>query len=235
MEFIRSWVSSLSVRARHRRAVEFRRRFELNEGTRILDLGSGSGANIHSVLQGTPVRPENVYIADIDPALVARGSKQFGYVPVLIGESERLQFEDGFFDIVFCSSVIEHATVPKQEVWSLRSGSEFKERSLAHQRIFAHEIERLGRRYFVQTPYRHFPVESHTWLPFVAWLPRRSLIPVLRISNRFWVKKTSPDWYLLNRSELKSLFSDAVIVSESYLGMTKSIMAIGGRGGGRPS
>ena len=50
-------------------------------------------------------------------------------------------------------SVIEHVTLPKSEVWTTRSGKEFRERSLAHQRAFAREIQRVGRQFFVQTPY----------------------------------------------------------------------------------
>lgn len=204
----------------------FRATFHLDESTKILDLGSESGAHIHMVLQGTPVNPANVYIADIDPALIAQGNRRYGYVPVLISEAGRLPFDDGFFDIVYCSSVIEHVTVPKGEIWSLTSGKEFRRRALLRQKIFADEVRRLGKQYFVQTPYKHFPIESHTWLPLAAWLPRRLLLPLLRVTNRFWPKKTQPDWYLLNRRELAGLFEDATIVEETSLGLTKSIMAV---------
>ncbi len=78
----------------------------------------------------------------------------------------------------------------------------------------------------MQTPYKHFIIESHSWLPFVAWLPRRLLIPTLRISNLFWVKKTGPDWYLLNRKEMRELFEGDEIIEERVLGLTKSLMVI---------
>jgi len=55
----------ISANARRKRAGLFRDAFQLTETTRILDLGSQAGAHIHSVLDGTPVRPENTYIADI--------------------------------------------------------------------------------------------------------------------------------------------------------------------------
>jgi len=215
-----------STRARHKRARLFRNTFGLGEGTRILDLGSESGGNIHDVLDGTPVRPENTFIADINPRVLERGRERFGFVPVLVGQSGKLPFPDGFFDIVYCSSVIEHVTVPKDEVWTVRSGREFRERSLAHQRDFAREIQRVGRQFFVQTPYRWFLVESHSWLPFVSWLPRRLQLPILKAAARFWPKSTNPDWYLLDRRELKSMFGDAEIRDEKWLGLTKSIMAV---------
>jgi SAM-dependent methyltransferase len=217
---------AFSKNAREKRAAIFRESFWLDEHTKILDLGSAGGAHIHAVLQGTAVKPENVYIADIKPESVEKGRLEYGYVPVLISESERLPYEDRFFDIVYCSSVIEHVTVPKEQVWSLSSGKEFKLRSLARQKEFAEEIERLGRQYFVQTPYRHFPIESHSWLPFFAWLPRRLQISVLKVTNSFWPKKTNPDWYLLDKREMSGLFEKARIVEEKSLGLTKSLMAI---------
>jgi SAM-dependent methyltransferase len=215
-----------SSRARHRRAALFRTVFGLRGDTRILDLGSESGGNIHSVLEGTPVKPENTFIADINPHALERGRQNFGFVPVLVGQSGKLPFPDGYFDIVYCSSVIEHVTVPKDQVWSLRSGKEFRDRSLAHQREFAREIQRVGRQFFVQTPYRWFLLESHSWLPFVSWLPRRLQLPVLKFAASFWPKSTNPDWYLLDRRELKSMFHDAEIRDEKWLGLTKSIMAV---------
>lgn len=215
-----------SVRARQRRASLFREVFGLDHGTRILDLGSEWGGNIRAVLDGTPVRPENTFIADIDPHALERGRRSYGFVPVLVNASGKLPFPDGFFDIVYCSSVIEHVTIPKDQVWTLRSGKQFRELSLRHQREFAREIQRVGRQFFVQTPYRWFVLESHSWLPFVAFLPRRLLLPLLKFAARFWPKSTNPDWCLLDRGELKSMFMDAEIREEKWLGLTKSIMAV---------
>ena len=226
MNPITKLVQHFSRQARAKRAEIFRNTFYLDENTKILDLGSESGSNIRDVLKGTNVQHGNVYIADIEPKAVNKGSKEYGFIPVVINESEKLPFEDQFFDIVYCSSVIEHVTISKNEVWTLYSGRQFKAESLKRQKKFAREIERVGKQFFVQTPYRHFLIESHSWLPFVAWLPRRILIPVLRFSNRFWVKKTSPDWYLLNKTEMRDLFDDVDIKAEKKFGMTKSIIAI---------
>jgi len=226
MNPITSLVKHFSKQARCKRAEIFRSTFYLSENTRILDLGSENGSNINAVLEGTLVQHENVYIADINLDAVENGRKKYGFIPVVIRESEALPFEDNFFDIVYCSSVIEHVTIPKEKVWSLFSDRKFKIESLARQKEFAKEVKRLGKQYFVQTPYRHFFIESHTWLPFIAWLPRRLLIPLLRVTNLFWVKKTIPDWYLLNKTEMCFLFDDAEIIKEKQFGLIKSIMAV---------
>jgi SAM-dependent methyltransferase len=216
----------ISANARRKRAGLFRDAFHLTENTRILDLGSQSGAHIHSVLADTPVRPGNTYIADIDAAALEKGREKYGFNPVIIGQSGELPFPDGFFDIVYCSSVIEHVTVNKEQVWTLRSGKEFRELSLAHQHDFAREIRRVGRQFFVQTPYKYFIIEAHSWLPFVGWLPRRLIIPILKGSRKVWPKKAVPDWHLLNRRQLASMFEDAQIREEKWMGLTKSLMAV---------
>jgi len=216
----------ISANARRKRDGQFRAAFELTETTRILDLGSQNGAHIHGVLMGTPVRPENTYIADIDAAALENGRQKFGFNPILIGQSGKLPFPDGYFDVVYCSSVIEHVTVNKDQVWSLRSGKQFRELSLAHQHEFAREIQRIGRQFFVQTPYKYFVIEAHSWLPFVGWLPRRLIVPILKGSRKVWPKKAVPDWHLLTRRQLASMFEGADIRNETWMGLTKSIMAV---------
>jgi len=223
---IRTLFGQYSSRARCRRAALFLSLFDLNKSSRILDLGSERGDHIHSVLMNTAVPPQNVYIADIAGDLLLEGQRRYGYQPVLIPETGHLPFKDGFFDIVHCSSVIEHVTVPKNEIWKIASGRLFKERAWTHQQAFAQEISRLGNGYFVQTPSRWFPLESHSWLPFLSYFPRYLQLFLLRFSNRLWVKRTSPDWHLLTRADIIRLFPDAELHLERSWGLVKSLMAV---------
>lgn len=65
-----------------------------------------------------------------------------------------LPFEDGEFDVVHASAVLEHVG------------------SSADQEAFIRELTRVARRaVFITTPNRAFPVEFHTVLPLVHWLP----------------------------------------------------------------
>lgn len=226
MSFIRDRFSSFSAASRHRRAEIFRRSFTIGPETKILDLGSEDGRAIAALLEPTAVRPGNVWLADIEPDVVSSGASRFGFNAVKLKEFEALPFEDGFFDIVFCSSVIEHVTVPKSEVWSIWRQSEFSHRAAESQKFFAAEIARVGRGFFVQTPNRNFPIESHTWLPFFGLLPRPLLILSMRITNRLWIKASIPDFNLLSKAEMQKLFPDARIELEKRFGMTKSLMAI---------
>lgn len=218
-------VDRFRARSRARRAVLFRRELTIERGTRILDLGSEDGSHVASVITPLDVDPADVYIADIDAAAVARGAERFGFSPVVIPEDGLLPFPDGYFDVVFCSSVIEHVTGDKEEAKRTRDGR-FATEADRHQRMFAGEIRRIGKRYFVQTPNRWFPIESHSWLPLVGFLPRPLLVPLLRFTNRWWIKKTIPDFRLLTAGELSDLFPDARIFRERSFGLVKSVIAI---------
>ena len=218
-------LARLRIRFRKQRAKIFRNNFKLTAETRVLDLGGWNGTYIHAVLENSAVSPANVYVADIDEQAVNEAAARYGFTPVVIPEVGQLPFPDKFFDIVFCSSVIEHVTVPKDEVWTLVSGQRFRDIAQIRQNEFAKEIRRLGKGYFVQAPYRWFPIETHSWLPFVSYLPRWLQVSLLRFTNRFWIKKTSPDFYLPTISDMKNYFPDASILKEHALGMTKSLIA----------
>lgn len=226
MNKLREIVWAASRRARQKRAAVFRQKFDLGAATRVLDVGSENGENIHLVLSGTGVKAENVYIADIAPEAIKEGRDKFGYQTVLLDESGRLPFAEGEFDVVYCSSVIEHTTIPKSEIWKIKNADEFREKAWENQKIFAEEVRRVGKSYFVQTPNRGFVIESHSWLPLAGFLPRPWLLKVLRVSNRFWIKDAPPDFNLLNADEMAKLFPEAEIVLEKKFGLVKSIMAI---------
>jgi Methyltransferase domain len=220
---------SYSNRARRKRARVFCHELAPTANDRILDLGSEDGSHIASIL---PHR-KNVVIADIDSEALELGRRNHGFETVLLDESGRLPFADGEFDIVFCSSVIEHVTVGKERLRDYRTQREFGAAAFEHQRRFAAEIERVGRRFFVQTPNKWFPIESHTWLPLpIVLLPRRLQLPFVAWVNRWWIKGTQLDWNLLTRKQMAELFPSARILVERSLGLPKSLIAIKKQGPG---
>jgi SAM-dependent methyltransferase len=219
-------VDSIRDKSRCKRIELFKRHFSLDSETRLLDLGGWDGSHVNALIQDTPVKRANVFVADIDEKAVALAHERHGFVPVVISEDGMLPYPSGYFDVVFCSSVLEHVTVPKHQMWDIRSGSNFKEISIARQKAFAEEIRRLGKSYYVQVPYRGFPIETHSWLPFIAQLPRGLQINAIKFANRFWIKQTIPDFYLPTENEMRSYFTDARILWETQLGFRKSLIAI---------
>lgn len=128
-------------------------------------------------------------------------------------------YPDGAFDVVFSNSVIEHVGGPED------------------QRRMAHEVRRVGRAYFVQTPNRYFPVEPHFLVPCFQFLPisvRVYLVRHLdlgwigrgnRIADRATARELVTEIRLLNARELRGLFPDATIYRERVFGLTKSFVA----------
>lgn len=215
-----AWMSRTS---RERRARLLLEHLQPAPGQAILDLGGGTGDHFAAFF---PLR-DNVTIADLSADDLAKAAANHGFRTRQIDGSSRLPFADREFDIVFCSSVLEHVTGPKEAVLAIDDDAAFLAMARRHQRQFAEEIRRIGKGYFVQTPYRYFPIESHTWLPAVLiLLPRRLQKRVIAALDRFWPKRSSADWHLLTTAEMAALFPDATILKERRFGLVKSLIAV---------
>jgi hypothetical protein len=82
------------------------------------------------------------------------------------------------------------------------------------QRQFVSEALRVGRRVFVTTPNRWFPIEVHTRLPLVHWLPKEQADRAYELTGKGWAR----DNHLLGPSGLRALFPAPVRIVN--LGMT---------------
>jgi SAM-dependent methyltransferase len=213
-----------STACRLRRGRLFTERLRPIEADSILDLGGGSGGHIAEIV---PYRA-NVTIGDLDAEALVCAAETYGFAGLHLDGGETFPVADAQFDVVFCSSVIEHVTGPKEITYDLEDGRQFAASARAAQANFAAEIRRIAKRYFVQTPYKYFPIEQHSFLPFfVVLLPRRWQVRLMRLlHSRRWFKAVYPDFRLLTIKEMRRLFPDAEIVLERYCGFVKSIVAI---------
>jgi len=184
--------SRLAGGARARRHARFRALTGAGPGTRILDVGCGA--------LGLRALEPDLDVTGVD--LVERPSYPGPFVRA--DATSRLPFEDGAFDLVYSSSVVEH--IPRER-----------------RAAYAAEIARVGRGWWVQTPAFSFPVEPHALLPFAHWLPEA-------LRSRYWrlgVAGTwEPDLRLLRRAELERLFPAGTIVAERVGPLTKSWVSV---------
>jgi hypothetical protein len=196
--------------------------FNPNDNTRILDLGGADGTLISKTI---PFK-KNVFVADIDSKELEK-AKGKGYNIIQLDESGRLPCIKNEFDIIFCNSVLEHVTVDKDKIYAIKTNKEFSDLAFERQKLFATEIRMKCEKYFVQTPYKYFLLESHTWLPgIIVLLPRQLQFSIITFFNKFWPRKTHPDWNLLTAKQLKHLFPEATIYKEKSFFITKSLIAI---------
>jgi SAM-dependent methyltransferase len=167
--------SPVAARARARRHARFFALTRLARGARVLDVGCGA-LGLRALEPDLDITGVDLIERPAYPGPFARADAASG-----------LPFGDAEFDLVYCSSVIEH--VPP-----------------ARRQAFAAEIRRVGRGWFVQTPAYSFPVEPHSLLPFAHWLP-------VRARRAYWRLGAAGGWEeiaLLRRAELESLFGPAL-------------------------
>jgi hypothetical protein len=211
---VRGALRPLRIRLRKRRHALFLALIdELNEPLRILDVG-GSQRFWESM--------DYVAGEDVEITLLNRKRvkvRQPGFVYVQGDARDMKRFADNDFDVVFSNSVIEHVG------------------DFGDQQQMAEEVRRVGRRYFLQTPNRYFPIEPHFFFPLFQFLPlsvKVSLLMILpltprgRIRDREQAVRAVTEIRLLTRAELQELFPGATLKQERFLGLTKSFVVFDG-------
>ena len=162
---LRRVASRVSMRSRRRKLDLLLELLQPGPETTVVDVGvtdasfgAGSSDNFFEALYPWPGQITGVGHTGLD-----RFAAAFPQVRTVQADGRQLPFADHEFDLGFSNAVVEH-------VAGGRDG----------QRRFVHELCRVADRVFVTTPNRWFPLEVHTLLPFVHWLPvgpRRRLIP----------------------------------------------------------
>jgi len=199
--------ASVATNARRKRFAEMLARFPELPDMRVLDLG-GTLSYWHNV----PLRPRHVTLVNLD----ATPDIGDGY-EVLRADACDLPtpLRERSFDLTMSNSLIEHV-----------GGHERRIR-------FAEQVRASASHYWVQTPYRYFPIEPHWVFPGQQFLPARGRIWLSQRWKGGHVQSTpdtAPDdvlWIeLLSVTELRHYFPDADIYRERFCGITKSITAV---------
>lgn len=205
---------SIANRLRHRRFQLFESLLQgVQPPYRILDVG---GTPSFWEMRGYAGRPDvSIVVLNLKPL-----ESQVPNISTVVGDAtDMAQIADGEFAMVFSNSVIEHVgTFPRQ----MQMGS---------------EIRRVGKRYFVQTPNRSFPLEPHFLVPWFQFLPESVRVAMLRRFTLGWHART-PDAEaaraavrairLMSGRELQQVFPGGRLYRERVLGMTKSFIVHGG-------
>lgn len=151
-------------------------------------------------------------ITAVAPRPMPAFSRGHSDVTFVIGDGRQLPFPDSSFDIGFSNAVIEHVG------------------SREDQRRFIAEMTRVCRRVFVCTPNAAFPVDPHTLLPFVHWLPRKPRDRALRLlGNGHWAGQDTLN--PLTARQLLELFparAGARLISQRMFFLTSVLIAVTG-------
>jgi SAM-dependent methyltransferase len=194
-------VDEISLRSRQRKLRLFLDELRPTAETTVLDVGAdelafgeGGGCATMNFFEELYPWPERITALGLHDGKGFRA--RYPGIRYVQGDACALPFADGEFDIVFSNAVVEHV-----------GGRE-------RQRSFVSEALRVARRVFLTTPNRRFPIELHTRLPLVHWLPDRVSHPLYRALG----KELGTELDLLTRRSFVSLFPGRVHIVN--LGLT---------------
>lgn len=124
-----------------------------------------------------------------------------------------LPFEDGSFDFVHSSAVIEHVGSRQNQIRFLK------------------ELWRVSRKgIFVTTPNRWFPIEVHTVIPLLHFLPQNIFRGILKaVGHHFFADESNLN--IMSRGDMKAAAAAAGIkkcsVQSAYLlGLPSNLMLV---------
>jgi SAM-dependent methyltransferase len=198
---IRRTAAAASLRSRRRKLQHFVELIQPTPETTVVDVGvadapfgAGEGQAVtHNFFESFYPWPERITAVGNVP--LPHFAEAFPEIRAVVADGRELPFADGEFDVAFSNAVVEHVG------------------DRSDQERFVHELCRVAGRVFVTTPNRLFPVDPHTLLPLVHWLPEGR-----RPRRLDGVRPLSP-------REFRSLFPYPVRILNSGLTLT----AVGGR------
>lgn len=159
------WAWAISRASRRRKYDLFQSYCHPTALTTVLDVGPSNSAPF---AEGTPLNfleafyPYPDRLTVVAPHSLDRLQASLPAIRPVFADGRALPFPDASFDVVFSNAVVEHV------------GQE------ADQRRFVAECCRVGRTVFLTTPNRRFPIETHTLLPAIHWLPTSAEARVLQ-------------------------------------------------------
>ena len=166
----------------------------LDVGADELGFGEGDGCSTLNFFEELYPWPERITALGLQNGV--RFRERYPGVRYVQGDALALPFADGEFDVVFSNAVIEHVGGRQQ------------------QRRLVSEALRVGGRVFLTTPNRLFPIEVHTRLPLVHWLPDALSHRIYGVLGKDEAKGVN----LLSRRSFRALFPGRVRIVN--LGLT---------------
>ena len=197
-------VDAVSLRSRRRKLRLFLDEMRPTAATTVLDVGADevgfgvdggqSGCGTHNFFEELYPWPRRITALGLHDGAGFRSN--YPEIPYVSGDACALPFPDQAFDVVFSNAVIEHVG------------------DVGRQRQFVTEALRVGRRVFITTPNRWFPIEVHTRLPLVHWLPKPAADRAYDLAGKGWAREN----HLLGSRDLHDLFPGPVRIVN--LGLT---------------
>ena len=143
----------------------------LTPETKVLDVGvTCDNRKDSNFFEKLYPYPQNITAVGVEDASFLE--KEFPGLTFLQTDGSKLPFADKSFDLVVSFAVLQHV------------GSRYQ------QQQFIDELCRVSHRCFITTPNRWYPIDFHTALPLIHWLPAPLFRKILRwVGKDFWAKE----------------------------------------------
>lgn len=183
---------TLSAKSRQKKFAQFLDLIAPKASETIVDVGVNTEeySATDNYLEKFYPHPEK--ITAVGMGEVTEFSKRYPLVTTISGDGRALSFPDNAFDIVYSNAVIEHVG------------------STIDQRHFLSELFRVGKRGYLTTPNRLFPIEIHTRIPLLhILLSKKNFDRVATMIGKSWA--TGSYMTLLSEHDLRSRLTEAGI------------------------
>lgn len=141
-----------------------RRNTKYNKNKSIIDIGTTpSISEFQNIILSKVKNNKNVTcLSNLDCNILLK--KYPNIKKIILGDGRKNNLPDNNFDIVHSNATIEHVG------------------SYQNQLKFIKECIRISKKYiFIQTPNRFYPIDFHTIIPFIHWLPKNMHRKILQI------------------------------------------------------
>lgn len=181
----------------------FQKVMPFDRATRVLDVGFNDEeyySEIENYLERHYPYPENITALGLHEPKHFR--ERYPAVRAVTYDGVNFPFPNQSFDICWSNAVLEHVGDFDRQVH------------------FVKEIRRVSRNFFLTTPNRLFPIEVHTKIPFLHYLPKRARDGCYHLLGKEWA--TGEYMFLLSKRRLKKILKAAGVTSyvirANYLG-----------------
>lgn len=159
---------------------------KLDSQHRILDVGVTPDDSAYSNFF-EHFYPDSSRITALSDQDASSLEKVFPGLKFVRGDGRDMPFADNEFDLVFSSAVLEHVG------------------SYQQQKSFIAEAVRVSSKYvFLTTPNRWHPLEFHTYLPLLHWLPKKWHRRILKMLKLEYLSKEE-NLNLLDKCSLQKI------------------------------
>ncbi|MBW4551232.1 MAG: class I SAM-dependent methyltransferase [Aphanocapsa sp. GSE-SYN-MK-11-07L] len=199
-------ISKISLYARQRMFRSLMEIAQPTSETSVLDVGVTCDRRQDSnFFEKLYLYPQQITAVGVEEAYFLE--QDFPGLKYVKADGLSLPFPDQSFDLVVSFAVIEHVGDRRNQ-----------------QKLIA-ELCRVGRNCYITTPNRWYPIEFHTVLPLIHWLPAKWFRWILKfLGQEFWSKEENLN--LLTLNELFSFFPSTTTIknrSTKLFGITSNL------------